>query len=779
MFPELELKEGWATVALLLIILVCVAWSIQSADWTYGLTILPAVVLVGGVTGIVLAKSRAPNRLAHLLTILAGLTWVAYLTSRTLARATALPLEDSVIELDRQIRAWFTVLLSGGTSAGRFEFLLLLSILMWLIAYVSAWAIFRWQRVWLAVIVCGLALMLNITYAPGNLTGYLVLFVLLALLLVVRTSLAFYQQEWQRAKVGYSPELVYSFLRAGLIIAIVGILFAWVAPAALASQPVKEVWDKAGEPWRRLQEETNRLFQDLNYRNEPAFITFTRSMKFGGPVELTDAPVMDVEAQTGRYWRVMVFHDYTSEGWTNTDLSQIIIDENDRRLDDPELAMRREVTQTITLRQKLSLQGTIAAASQPLRSKLPLIAVVGQVAHAEDADPAPESTPVPSSAVDPSVLYSRKPLKAGDNYEVVSSISVAYADSLRQAGVDYPDWVTPRYLQLPDSLPERVSLLARQITAEQENPYDKAAAIELYLRSIPYNEKIDGPAPGQDGVDYFLFEAEEGYCDYYSSAMVVMLRSVGVPARYVRGYSQGFKEEGSFRVLEQDGHAWPEVFFPGYGWVEFEPTAGEPVLVRPSSHDEEAEGIDDRNRLSAQRQQDQMDDGFDPDQSQASLESTSETLWKRIGRLAWLSVALAALGLGLTALLMYRRHRRIEGLSIAERVYEDLVDWVRRLLSISPLAHQTPNEYGDAVGRFLPAGRRSVKRIVDTYVGYRFGGQAADDGQLDDAWRETKKALWRRWLQRRGEVLASLSRRLVPFASPRSTWQSTVRHYDK
>jgi hypothetical protein len=377
------------------------------------------------------------------------------------------------------------------------------------------------------------------------------------------------------------------------------------------------------------------------------------------------------------------------------------------------------------------------------------------------------------------VLYSRKPLKAGNSYEVVSSISVAYADSLRQAGVDYPDWVTPRYLQLPDSLPERVSLLARQITAEQENPYDKAAAIELYLRSIPYNEKIDGPAPGQDGVDYFLFEAEEGYCDYYSSAMVVMLRSVGVPARYVRGYSQGFKEEGSFRVLEQDGHAWPEVFFPGYGWVEFEPTAGEPVLVRPSSHDEEAEGIDDRNRLSAQRQQDQMDDGFDPDQSQASLESTSETLWKRIGRLAWLSVALATLGLGLTALLMYRRHRRIEGLSIAERVYEDLVDWVRRLLSISPLAHQTPNEYGDAVGRFLPAGRRSVKRIVDTYVGYRFGGQAADDGQLDDAWRETKKALWRRWLQRRGEVLASLSRRLVPFASPRSTWQSTVRHYDK
>jgi hypothetical protein len=79
----------------------------------------------------------------------------------------------------------------------------------------------------------------------------------------------------------------------------------------------------------------------------------------------------------------------------------------------------------------------------------------------------------------------------------------------------------------------------------------------------------------------------------------------------------------------------------------------------------------------------------------------------------------------------------------------------------------------------LPAGRRSVRRIVDTYVGYRFGGQAADDGQLGDAWRETKKALWRRWLQRRGEVLASWSRRLVPFASSRSTWQSTAHRRDK
>jgi transglutaminase-like putative cysteine protease len=765
MFPELELREGWATVVLLLLILICVAWSLQSADWTYGLGILPAVVVVGGVAGIVLAKSRTPSRLAHLLSCLAGLTWAAFLTSRMLSRATGLPMEAAVIELDEQVRAWFAVLFSGETSPGNFVFLLLLSMLLWLVAYVSAWAIFRWHRVWLGVILCGVALMLNVTYAPTNLTGYLILFILFALLLVVRTSLAFYQMEWKDARVGYGPELVYSFLRAGLIIAVVGILLAWVAPAALASRPMKEVWDKAAAPWRQLQDQTARLFHDLNYRNEPAFITFTRSMKFGGAVALTDAPVMDVQAATGRYWRVMVFHDYTGDGWTNTDPSQLLLDANEPRLEAPDLQMRREVTQTINLRQNLGPQGTIAAAAQPLRSELPLQVVTGHVTHPEEAIEDSEIAPLPSLAGDPSVLYSRRPLSAGDAYRVVSSLTIADEHSLRGAGDDYPDWVVPHYLRLPDSLPERVSLLAEQITAEEETPYDKAAAIEGYLRDIPYNEEIEGPAEGQDGVDYFLFDAKEGYCDYYSSAMVVMLRSVGVPARYVRGYSQGFKDEGSFRILEKDGHAWVEVFFPDYGWVEFEPTAGEPVLLRPRYNDEEAEGIDDRNRLSALRQRDQMDDGSVPsDRFDASQEMESRTLLQRAGWVGGLALALVVLSLGVAAVLLVRRRRRAEGLNLAERVYGDLVDWVRRLLGLSPLAHQTPNEYGNAVVQVLPAGRQPVERIVDTYVAYRFGGQVADAPEVEEAWRDTRRALSLRWLQRRGEVLMSLPRRLLPFA---------------
>ncbi len=774
MFPELELKEGWATVALLLIILFFVAWSIQTAGWTGGLSILQAIVLVGGVIGIVLAKSRVPSITAHLLSILAAFTWTAFLASRVLGNALDLPVEAAVIELDRLLVAWITDVFNGGTSPGNYPFLLLLGILLWFVAYVSAWAIFRWQRVWLAVILCGVALMVNITYAPKNLTGYLIAFVMFALLLVVRTSLALYQHEWRVAKVGYSPELVYAFFRAGLTVTVVAILLAWVAPAALASRPMQEVWDKVTQPWQQLKDESTRLFQDLNYQNKPATVYFARAMKFGGAVELTDAPVLDIRASTGRYWRVMAFHEYMGDGWNNTDYSTILIEENDPRLVGPEFELRREVTQTITLHQNFGTQGPIAAASQPLRSGLPLQAVVSYVALEEEADEAADEaaglvppSPVPSDA---SVLYSRIPLNAGDSYQVVSSLSRADMESLGEAEVEYPDWVVPRYLQLPASMPERIVDLAEEVTAGSETPYEKAQAIEAYLRKIPYNEQIEGPAEDQDGVDYFLFEAREGYCDYYASSMVVMLRSVGVPARYVRGYSQGTKQDGVYHVLELDGHAWPEVFFPGYGWVEFEPTAGEPVLVRPRSQDSAAgsqnaansPGPDRDERMEAMFE----DEGFAPMSGPAPA-----TLLQKVTR--WGGLVLVVLGLSLlaAALLTARRRRRVGGLSAAERVYLDLVDWVARLLKLSPRAHQTPHEYGSAVVALVPAGQRPVRRIVDTYVGYRFGGRPGDGEQVEQAWRDTQKVLWRGWLERKTAKLLALPRRLFSTRSSEAMWQ--------
>jgi hypothetical protein len=306
--------------------------------------------------------------------------------------------------------------------------------------------------------------------------------------------------------------------------------------------------------------------------------------------------------------------------------------------------------------------------------------------------------------------------------------------------------------------------LAEQLTEDLETPHEKARAIERYLRGIRYDDQIEGPSIVQDGVDYFLFDAQAGYCDYYASAMVVMLRSVGVPARYVRGYSEGVREEGLFHLLESDGHAWPEVYFPGYGWVEFEPTGGEPPLNRPRSQDpDEAGPTSGQDRSGSMLDRERM---FDEEMGSGSLEPLLPPeplpLWQRAGLWGW--VVLGLLVLASVSVLVYaaNRRRQVAGLSVAERVYEDLVHWVRRLLRIEPLAHQTPNEYAGTVARYAPQGREAVERIAGLYVEERFSGREISDTSAQVAWQEAWPLLWRRWFEKRVERLLRIWWKFVP-----------------
>ena len=755
-------KEGWATVALFLFALLCVAWSIQAVDWTAGLSVLQAVVLLGGVLGIILAKSRVPNGMAHLLSALGGVTWTAYLTGQVLARTNEVPLALAIADLEHQLVAWLRVLFGTETSPGNYMFVLLLALLLWVTAYFSAWAIFRWQRVWWAVILCGLIMLVNVTYSPISLTFYILTFLLCVLLLAVRTNLAFRAREWEAARVVYDTDIVYSFLRAGLIISVVAIALAWVAPTALASRPFQEFWDKVGEPWRRLQDQSSRIFHNLNYRNQPAFVSFGLGVRFGGPPNLSDDPVFDVESLYSRYWRVAVYHDYTSDGWNNTDETVIPLEPNIETLASPSFDLRLDMTQTVTLRQNLGPPGIIVAAAQPVAGGVPLDARVSDVTTETKSIQAGSAVTMPQTMPgDPSVLYVRDLLRSGQSYKVSSSITIADVESLRAAGVDYPSWIVPRYLQLPASLPPRVRLLAEQIAADLETPYDKAQAIQDYLRNIPYNQQIAGPAAGQDGVDYFLFEAKEGYCEYFSSAMVVMLRAAGVPARHVEGYSLGEQDRTTFHVLASDAHAWPEVFFPGYGWIEFEPTPAQPVIVRPSPReDQQGPRNIPHEEEDAERLGDR-EDMFGRGTYVPPPTPTPEPLISQVGRYSGWALAIVALVTLVVALLVSRRQRLIAGYTTAEWTYHSLVTWVRRLFRLSPEAHQTPYEYAAAANGAMGREQPAINQIADYYVQERFGGKAVPEAEVKQIWSKTWPSLVRRRAEQRVEAVQRVWRRLT------------------
>ncbi len=158
-------------------------------------------------------------------------------------------------------------------------------------------------------------------------------------------------------------------------------------------------------------------------------------------------------------------------------------------------------------------------------------------------------------------------------YEGWSNLPVANPAELRALPPAYPDAVTETYLQLP-RLDPRVKKLADQITAKTANPYDKAANIQRYLIAhYGYTLDLSG-SHGPDPLADFLFVRRSGQCEYFASAMTVMLRAEGVPARYVTGFSPGEYNDvgGDYIIRESDAHAWVEVYFPVYGWLPFDPT---------------------------------------------------------------------------------------------------------------------------------------------------------------------------------------------------------------
>lgn len=158
-------------------------------------------------------------------------------------------------------------------------------------------------------------------------------------------------------------------------------------------------------------------------------------------------------------------------------------------------------------------------------------------------------------------------------YEGLSMLAVIPPVQLRKAGADYPDEIKNLYLQLPE-LDPRIKQLAEKITENSHNDYDRAANIERYLKThYAYTLDLSGPKM-DDPLAYFLFTRRTGHCEYFAAAMTVMLRDLGIPARYVGGFLPGEYNDlgGDYIVRASDAHTWVEAYFPAYGWITFDPT---------------------------------------------------------------------------------------------------------------------------------------------------------------------------------------------------------------
>lgn len=347
-------------------------------------------------------------------------------------------------------------------------------------------------------------------------------------------------------------------------------------------------------------------------------------------------------------------------------------------------------------------------------------------------------------------VFSKTQLKAGQSYTATSWISVASANELNGASSAYPGWVLDRYLQLPSTVPDRVRRLAQQVTRGAATPFEMASALEKHLHdSLSYNTEIPAPPAAADGVDYFLFTAKKGYSDYYASAMVVMSRAVGLPARLVVGFAPGKFDEptGLFVVRDADSHAWAEVYFPGYGWIEFEPTPGKGSIPRglplPIDEDTATGSTEDPFEQGSELPFDAENDPSRDDSARGP--GAPGWLPYVLGVSTLLAVVLAA-----AAVFWYWYRRTFVNIPAAALVYDRMAR-LGGLVGVKPQEQQTPQEYARTIGSQFPAIRDDARLIASTYSGSRYGGQALSAEETTRtlaAWRRIRARLARRLYRR-------------------------------
>ncbi|MUT66285.1 transglutaminaseTgpA domain-containing protein [Paenibacillus sp. NEAU-GSW1] len=321
--------------------------------------------------------------------------------------------------------------------------------------------------------------------------------------------------------------------------------------------------------------------------------------QLGGGFNYDYTPVMTVTTSHRSYWRGETKSLYTGTGWeTGEELHAgnpvAVAKEEELPLSyDRGLAETLQIEQTVTMIRKDVYPVLFGAApitkvhwaGDPDASLPPFLAWEPGVNELRWID---------ESRSDSKTLYP-------EAYSILSEVTALDEAGLRNADANWVDAeIGSQYTELPDSLPQRVRDLADQITAGATNDYDRAKLLETYLRdNFTYTNKPDlGKLSNKstDFVDQFLFELKEGYCDYFSTTMAVMSRSVGLPTRWVKGFAPGTlpaseygprgysgvpdeadmnpNGEGTYTVRNADAHSWVEIYFEGYGWIPFEATAG-------------------------------------------------------------------------------------------------------------------------------------------------------------------------------------------------------------
>jgi len=717
-----RLQRHWITMLLLGTVVITWLSMLANIERLREVETITAVAICGVLYGAVLTISRWRGRTAGTISLLTALGLALLIVGRLLPDPSALLAQPFVkslwlmnarlATLGEALRSDTQWVVTNYFSQTRL-FLFVNVLLVWHAAVWLMWGVLRRRRALTAVLPLAV---LGVIYTALSKDGpqIAVLFIMACVLLLARTAYTYQTHDWTRRNIGFPDLIGEDWTAWAVILSVAVVLLAGVSTPEWRNslQSFAESLRPPPPPPARtaVPVQVKPQISD-NYTS-----SFVPRMDYVGdayPVSdqtvfyvTTDDPPAGVESsglmkppKEKHYWRGAIYDQYTGSGWEPLPVE----------VEAPPAG------------------STVAPGRYALQQQFDIIALQdNRLFAAGQPVTASDGTSLQAAQDDLTAVLPRGRLP---RYEITSWAPRVTAQELEAAPTVYPAEIRARYLQVPDSVPQRVKDLAARLTQNATSPYDKALRVQEYLRATyPYKLDVPAPPPNRDVVDYFLFDAPGGFCSYYATAMAVMLRTQGVPARVVVGFATGDYDGllRKYRVPAKAAHAWVEVYFSGYGWIEFEPTSSEGVFDYISSAE------------------DKLPDRL-PEPSQ--IRSTNPALTPIV------IGTLSALLLGLSGVLGYMVWRRYALSQLTPEMQARILYWETRRslrpLGVEVMPSATPTEFRAACADRLadqPRLRRAVDAAIESYIRAVFTSTPPDRSDVIAA-RRAWRATWRQRLR--------------------------------
>jgi transglutaminase-like putative cysteine protease len=689
--------RAWLDIFLLFVVMEIAVLSLEQARWLESSPPLTLVLILTMLAVWLLIKTRLPGFLVHIIAPVIGALITYGLLSGRLG--------------------------AGGTA----YFAVFLVYLVWLVGYISTWFFLCKKNAWVAVCLGALVVLVNLSNLPGSYYYFFGLYFIAAAFLIARGRLTGRSLSVER---GIKPARkgIVLFAVSLLCLVVLAVAFAWVVPEVRV--PELQTMIATQILWKQdIEKSRFNIFAAVPAKQALITSSMIQELPFEDTWHQGERIDFIVSSRQPSYWQVHAYDTYTSQGWTNRPASEYLLENEPSRREDSSGSAAERLTYKVVTRMKTNemlITGTFVSADMPVMVR--------------------ESGGEITSVMAPRLLG------VGESYTVTVDIPKVTPADLAGAGQDYPPSISGAYLQLPADFPGSVKELSTEVTAEAGSPYQKVLAIRDYLSGIPYKTEVEPPPEGSDGVEYFLLTGKSGFCIHYASAMAVMLRSVGVPSRLAVGYLPGQPGEKASEYVLRDKqyHAWPQVYFPGYGWVDIEVTpsgyvapGSEVILETPWVSGEAIAELPQWDIWRMMAMYGMPPGGVDTP-SAAAAQTTRRgpagpmAFADELGRALLITLVIIVGFVLLSMPLVLVRSAfhgwvwRVDRANLKVMAYEKLCR-LGAMVKMGPRPSQTPLEYTAGLAAEFPSQTGDIEKITQAYLENRFGGRRERPSLFEEA----------------------------------------------